>query len=124
MNSAQLEKQIRQFLVHSFLYYQLNETIISDQEYDKLCLALKENIETHPQGSEAYLPLAQQALGSEASGFFIKKYPPAIISSALHLIYQHQHSDKLSFSDFLTRKGYRLESDSAVQTKDSSRESN
>lgn len=30
----------RQILVHSILYYQMNESVISDKQYDKLCKQL------------------------------------------------------------------------------------
>ncbi|GIT04279.1 MAG: hypothetical protein CM1200mP28_15380 [Deltaproteobacteria bacterium] len=31
-----IQQKIRQYLVHSFLYYQLDESIISDRHYDKI----------------------------------------------------------------------------------------
>ena len=34
----------RRFLVWSYLYYQLDESLVSDNEYDKLCVELKNEI--------------------------------------------------------------------------------
>jgi len=46
-----IDMLIRQFLVHSFLYYQLDESIISDENYDRICVQLKEVI----VGQDKYL---------------------------------------------------------------------
>ena len=35
----------RRFLVWSYLYYQLDESLVSDNEYDKLCVELKRILE-------------------------------------------------------------------------------
>ena len=37
-----LQQRLRQFLVHSYLYYKLDESIISDTEYDRICMELRE----------------------------------------------------------------------------------
>ena len=36
MPTETLNRLIRQFLVHSYLYYRLDESLISDQQYDEL----------------------------------------------------------------------------------------
>ena len=108
MTRALLQQRILQFLVHSFLYYQLGESLISDQQYDRLCQELQQNLETPPDPPVLYWDLVKQ-LGPEASGFSIKKYPPPIISTALHLLYQENYANRISFADFLARHGYRFE---------------
>ena len=40
MNELIVQK-IRQYLVHSFLYYQLDVSIISDRNYDQICADLQ-----------------------------------------------------------------------------------
>ncbi len=108
MSNDLLQQRIRQFLIHSFLYYQLGESVISDQVYDKLCQELKSLLETHVDSSAPYPELIKD-LGVEASGFSIKKYPPAIISAAMHLLYQESYATQISFPDFVARHGYQLE---------------
>jgi len=93
---------IRQFLVHSFLYYHLDESIISDSEYDKICVqCLKSN-------HHLYKDIIAKSLGTEGSGFAIKRkeYPPEIISSALHLLYQEKYKNIKTFDSFLKQFGY------------------
>ena len=41
MPTETLNRLIRQFLVHSFLYYRLDESLISDQQYDDLAQGLR-----------------------------------------------------------------------------------
>tara|TARA_Y100001980_G_C14199796_1_gene63774 strand:- start:111 stop:452 length:342 start_codon:yes stop_codon:yes gene_type:complete len=97
------------FLVHSFLYYQLGESIIEDNEYDKLSVELKEIIETDK--NIPHYNIIKNALGDEASGYSIptKAYPQEIISTALHLLYQEQYKHKVSLTDFLKSYGYHKE---------------
>lgn len=103
-----LQQRVFQFLVHSFLYYQLGESIISDPHYDDICRELKSFLADPSAPVIPYAPLVKP-LGEEASGFFIKKYPPAIISAALHLLYQENYAEQMSFSHFLERQGYGFE---------------
>ena len=101
-----LERLVRQFLVHSFLYYQLDESIIGDHNYDQICIQLKEAV----NGQDKYLHqnIIEKSLGAEGSGFSIHKkdYPPQIISAAFHLLYQDKFSEKKSFREFLSSYGY------------------
>ena len=97
------------FLVHSFLYYQLGESILEDSEYDKLCVQLKKVIETDK--NVPHYDIIKNALGDEASGYSIptKAYPKEIISTALHLLYQERYKNKVSLKDFLKSYGYGAE---------------
>ena len=56
-----LEQKIRQFLVHSFLYYKLDESIISDTDYDSLCVELKGLIKD--KSNFIYEELIQSSMG-------------------------------------------------------------
>ena len=103
-----IQQRVFQFLVHSFLYYQQGESIISDEAYDQICQELKSVLEDPAWSTIPYGSLVEP-LGEEASGFFIKKYPPPIMSAALHLLYQEQYAKQMSFSHFLERQGYRFE---------------
>ena len=79
MNSL-LQQRLRQFLVHSYLYYKLDESIISDTEYDRICMELRELLKKYPEEDLPFRKIAEKALGDEASGYSIRQYPPSIIS--------------------------------------------
>lgn len=105
---ARIQQRVRQFLVHSFLYYQMDESLISDQDYDQLCLRLQEDLGREDSRQVPHAELVRNALGGEASGFGIKKYPAPIISAAMHLLYQSKYHSTISFQEFLARRGYRF----------------
>ena len=102
-----IQQKIRQYLVHSFLYYQLDESIISDRNYDQICAdvvkLISENLDNN---SLPFHNLVKSSLTENASGFSINKYPPEIVSAALHLLYQSNYVDSMSFETFLARFGY------------------
>lgn len=104
-----LNRRIQQFLVHSFLYYQLNMSIIDDSFYDRICVDLvklktNENYKKHRYSSFI------EGLDSSGTGFFIKEYPPRIISRALHLLYDENKRNGLteSFEQFVKGFGYSI----------------
>ena len=102
-----IQQKIRQYLVHSFLYYQLDESIISDRHYDQICADVTKLIsENSAKNSSTFHDLVKSSLTENASGFSISKYPPEIVSAALHLLYQTRYIDTMSFETFLTRFGY------------------
>ena len=112
MPTETLNRLIRQFLVHSYLYYRLDESLISDQQYDELAKKLRESLT--PIEADTNLTF-KEYLGSinsaEASGYSIRHYPAEIISSALHLLYQNRFKNLMSFSTFLARYGYRTKTE-------------
>ena len=102
-----IQQRIRQFLVHSFLYYQLDESIISDNKYDQICADVAKLISDNlNKKSLPYKDLVKSSLNENASGYSIIKYPPEIVSAALHLLYQSNYVDSMSFETFLERFGY------------------
>jgi NAD-dependent DNA ligase len=104
-----LKRLTLQYLVHSFLYYQLGETLISDQQYDQLCQELNQQLSSAPESEETpYRKLVEQALGPEASGYTLRQYPEPVVSAALHLLHQAQAPER-SFAQFCERLGYRLD---------------
>ena len=107
--SELIQQKIRQYLLHSFLYYQLDESIIADRHYDDICAEVLQFIETHTSSSLLpYQELVKKNLSDDASGFSVRKYPPEIISAAIHLLYQNNANKSMSFDTFLTRFGYSL----------------
>ena len=107
MPTETLNRLIRQFLVHSFLYYRLDESLISDQQYDELAQGLRKSLTSND--TDANLNFNEH-LGpissSEASGYSIRHYPAEIISTALHLLYQTRFKNLMPFPTFLARCGY------------------
>ena len=102
-----IQQKIRRYLVHSFLYYQLDESIISDRHYDHICEDVAKLIsENSAKNSSPFHDLVKSSLIEHASGFSINKYPPEIVSTALHLLYQTSYIDSMSFETFLARFGY------------------
>ena len=99
-----IEQKIRQFLVHSFLYYQVDESILEDTEYDLLVTELRELIKD--QEEYIYKKIIEDSLGAEGSAFSIRKYPPEIISTAFHLLYQEKYKETKSLNDFVKTYGY------------------
>ena len=112
MPTETLNRLIRQFLVQSFLYYRLDESLISDQQYDELAQGLRKSLAS--SDTDANLNFKEH-LGSisssEASGYFIRHYPAEIISTALHLLYQNRFKNLMPFSTFLARFGCRTETE-------------
>ena len=108
MNELILQK-IRQYLVHSFLYYQLDVSIISDSNYDQICTDVAKLISDNSEkNSLPFHDLVKSSLIENSSGFSIIKYPPEIVSAALHLLYQTNYVDSMSFETFLARFGYSI----------------
>ena len=106
--SELIQQKIRQYLIHSFLYYELDESIISDRNYDQICKDVAKLIsDNSDNNSLPFNDLVKSSLTENASGFSIIKYPPEIVSAALHLLYQTSYVDSMSFENFLARFGYR-----------------
>ena len=107
--SELIQRKIRQYLLHSFLYYQLDESILADRHYDEICAEVLQLMNTNGGSSPLpYHELVKKSLSEDASGFSVRKYPAEIISSALHLLYQHNAVNHMSFDTFITRFGYSL----------------
>ena len=104
-----LRQKLNQFLVHSYIYYQLDESLIRDTQYDEICRELRELLQIHQEEKIPYRDVAEHALSEEASGFSIRSYPPRIISTSLHLLYQLSCRDQIPFTQFLERYGYRAQ---------------
>ena len=104
------QQKVRQYLVHSFLYYQLGESIISDMQYDQICVEVETYLRTNSNSNPLpYHDIITKSLAEDASGFSIRKYPEEIVSTALHLLYQHNYRRKsMTFDAFLSRLGYSL----------------
>ena len=104
-----IQQKIRQYLVHSFLYYQLNESIITDRHFDMICKDVLKLMENYTSTSLLpYQELVKKSLSEDATGFSVKQFPAEIISSAFHLLYQHNRVKSMTFDSFLSRFGYSI----------------
>jgi len=90
--------------VHSFLYYKVDESILEDTEYDLLVTDLRKLIKG--QKEYIYKEIIEDSLGAEGSAFSIRKYPPEIVSTAFHLLYNERYKEAKSLTDFLKTYGY------------------
>lgn len=102
-----LSRRARQFLLHSFLYYRLGESVIGDEAFDRNTEELRALRTAHPRAPMPYAELIDPALGPEASGYQIRRYPPEIVSAAFKVLYAATHPD-LSFEEFVTGRGYQV----------------
>ena len=112
MATETINRLIRQFLVHSYLYYRLDESLISDQQYDELAQKLEKSLtSSEPDANLTFKEHLGPIISAEASGYSIRQYPIEIISTALHLLYQNRFKNLMSFSTFLARYGYRTKTE-------------
>jgi len=78
---------IRNYLVHSFLYYELNSPIIPDEQYDKICRELLKYYDKIKKGNFKYKELIDKEALKAGSAYHlrIKDYPTEIADKALKL---------------------------------------
>lgn len=88
-----ITRKRRQILVHSFLYYQLNENLISDFLFDDWCKHLVELQTTFPKESEK-AQYYEEFIGFDgSSGYDLPFHYPEIQSTGYKLI---AHRDKVN----------------------------
>ena len=68
-----INQRRRQLLVHSFLYYQLNTSEISDHQYDKFCLDLIDLQEKYPKKAEECI-FPEEFRGFQMGGSYALPY--------------------------------------------------
>jgi NAD-dependent DNA ligase len=81
------------YLVYSYLYYNLNESLIKDTEYDSICCRLVELMQDDKKLAKTtkYFNICKD-LDESASGFYIKEYPQDIINIANTLLYRKEEN--------------------------------
>lgn len=87
-----IKQRRRQILVHSFLYYQLNENVISDHQFDKFCNDLVDLQMKFPKESKEveYYDAFKDFDGS--SGYDLPYSDPDIQNAGLHLLDIHRRN--------------------------------
>ncbi len=106
--AEKLAQRARQFLLHSFLYYRLGESVIGDDNFDRFTEELRTLRQTHPDLPMPHADLIDPVLGPEASGFQIRRYPPEIVTAAFKVLYAATHPD-VPFEEFVSRRGYQVD---------------
>lgn len=108
-----IQRRMRQFLIHSFAYYKLDQTMITDHTYDRLCHHLSELMKQYPDVAKLnpYYGLCQ-GIENNGSGFYIDIYPDSIVTTTFRLLWldkkrKNPHFVE-SFSEFIGRWGYTL----------------
>ena len=106
VNLDTLHRFQRKFLLHSFIYYELNDNIIPDYQYDSICETMNTLMKWQGSKESQYYKLCLPC-GNTGSGFYIENYPEHIVSRALHILYQHKNPLE-NFEEFVGRWGYKL----------------
>ena len=104
----ELSRLQRQFLVHSYLYYQMDDSVIKDSRYDRICKDMVSMMKRRP-GEAKYSPYYDLCIGcgSSGSGFYIETYPPEIITTSLRRLYHHKKPPE-DFGEYIKRFGFRI----------------
>jgi NAD-dependent DNA ligase len=77
-----VEELRKQILLHSYIYYYLCSSVISDQEYDTLAKELQELEETY-KGQGKYAEEFKGFVKGTTSGFDLDYLKPEIIEEAM-----------------------------------------
>ncbi|WP_409271661.1 DNA ligase LigA-related protein [Neobacillus sp. SCS-31] len=103
-----LHRYQRSFLIHSFLYYKLDESIISDKDYDKRCSVMNGIMQSYPDLAEIsdYYELCKPC-AETGSGYYIMNYPPETIERAFQLLFRIKKPN-VSYSEFVSKWGYQV----------------
>ncbi len=96
---------LSQWLTHSYMYYELHESIISDFEFDMLGRELKANWGHPDVVSHRHRHLIQIDNGEPVtfSGHYIKEYPGIVKGCAESFLKLHHENARLVNSALLSR---------------------
>lgn len=110
-------------LVHSFLYYKLDESVITDSQYDQLAKLVHNNLDKLAPDFP-YLDLFE-GMGTEGSLYYIKEYPAPVCEAGLRALHYHKKLHGMTeepFHIFISRYGFHIKGETLnAKTEDSSR---
>jgi NAD-dependent DNA ligase len=89
-----INRRERQILVHSFLYYQLNESIISDHTFDLWSKELVELKEQYPEEFTQSVYAKEFADFDGSSGYDLPYSYPAVQSTGYKLLRIHKERQR------------------------------
>jgi len=78
-----------EYLIHSYLYYRMDESIVPDEVYDKLCVDLIEVLPLVDKHWRQWLTIGNLAAGT---GFNIHNYPDEVRNEALKRLDEHRRN--------------------------------
>ena len=89
---------IKEYVINSYLYYILNESIITDTEYDTLCRQLDANWSTHQSVWKKYISRNDLKAGTgfalfvtpDEEGKAVPNYPKEIVEEAETRLAEHR----------------------------------
>lgn len=81
---------IPHYLIHSYLYYEMDDPLVSDAMFDTICKRLLAELEGL---AHIHKPLIERDLLVAGSGFSLK-YPPMVVGAANYL-QRHRKALKL-----------------------------
>lgn len=95
MNAKSIEELINrrrwQVLVHSFLYYRMNTSIVSDQQYDVWARELADLQTKYPDiAKNCIFPDAFADFGESVTGFNLPLHDPRVVSKGLQILKIHE----------------------------------
>jgi len=81
---------MREYLIHSYLYYKTGDTILSDQAFDELCAWILKN---YDKIDSEWKPLVEKG-ALKCSTYLKGHYPSVIILYAQVAVMRHAANDK------------------------------
>jgi hypothetical protein len=85
-----INRRKRQILVHSFLYYQLNENIIPDYQYDMWCKELAGLLVEYPDSASESTYYKEFLSFDGSSGYDLPFHYPEVQSTGYKLLRIHK----------------------------------
>lgn len=89
-----MNRRQRQILVHSFLYYQLNENIVSDSDFDRWSKELYEAMKENPEIAKQTVYYKDFLEFDGSSGYDLPYANPEIQSTGFKLLKIHAEMRK------------------------------
>jgi hypothetical protein len=93
---------IKNYLIHCYLYYEKNESIISDTDFDKMCSRLLANWNNYQSAYKKYISKNDLAAGTGFTLFYDHKtgkrnYPKEIVEEAETKLARSQANQVLDY---------------------------
>jgi NAD-dependent DNA ligase adenylation domain len=85
-----INRRKRQILVHSFLYYQLNENVIPDYQYDMWCKELADLLQEYPDSASESIYFKEFQGFDGSSGYDLPFHYPEIQSNGYRILKYHK----------------------------------
>lgn len=93
LNMSDIKKLISEYLIHCFLYYELGESVISDDEYNLIPLELVDRFEEVLSCDHIHKKLVKLDAIKGSTGFHLKgKYPQVVKFCAYEMLDEYKQS--------------------------------